>query len=794
MFDPEAQPDREVLDAVDAAFDRAPAERGAFLAESLRNRPDALAMARRVLDAAERVESGDDPVDSFRVRLECFEGSGWADEPRLASGAVLGPYRVLRFVAAGGMGEVYEAEDPRIGRRVAIKVVRVAAGPRRSERFLREAALLARLEHPSIVRLYEWGTASLDGEELPFMAMEFVDGLPLGEALAAFSARDPRAIVERVLPVVDAVAYAHGRGVLHRDLKPSNVLVDREGRSRLLDFGVATLVGGDDALAAAATGGFAMPGTLAYMSPEQLRGGAAAVTTQSDVYGLGLILFEALAGRPAVERQGAGVAEIVRQVFAGPPRLGSLVPATRGDLEAIVAAALAGEPKHRYASAAALAADLRRFLAGDPPLVRPPGTLATVRSLARRHRRGLVAIGAVALATLGAAGVATRQYLRAREAEARSAVLLDQLVDGAQPIVLGLSRTLAARNEPLAVRKEALEASLAYLAWARGVGGDDPRVLDAVARTYLQLGEVIGSVGAGSLGDTDGARIAFREALSILDDLVRREPTPVRRRARSDLLSRLALVEGGDEGARLMADAADEYALAVESVPAGPARDREERQLLVRDFYAAFRAGDADGIRRTIDGFAAFADRWRDDSEYWSEVGLAWWYLHQCLDARGDPDACAAAEAARDAFERSVALGQSDHTNERHLARLELSLARCAIGREDLAHLEARARAGLERSRRVWRTRPENNFHRSSHAWVIGQFGEVSAALAASAPAGDAAALARRAAAEIREARDELLAAPVEGEPQPQEGRFLRWVENELERLDRWPPEGGVGG
>jgi hypothetical protein len=737
-----------------------------------------------VLEAAERAEAGPDPADSFRIRTEWLEWAASEIEPRLAAGQAIGNYRIRRFIAAGGMGEVYEASDERIDRRVAVKILHAASGPRRSQRFLREASLLARLEDPAIVRLYEWGVAEVDGEEIAFMAMEFVDGLPLAEAIAR-RPWAPRAIVELVLPVVDAVAYAHGRGVLHRDLKPPNVLVDREGKARLLDFGVATLLDGTDGLAASATGAASMAGTLAYMSPEQLHGGSAAVTTQSDVYGLGLILLESIAGRPIFAVAGAGVAEIVRRVVDEPlPPLGSLQPEARGDLEAIVAAAVAREPGERYASAAALGSDLRRYLADHPPLVRPPGTLSMLRTLVRRHRRG-IAVGA-AIGTAAAVGLALAalQFLRAREAEARSDLLVGQLVEGSRPIVVDLQRTLFERGESLSARKAAVEATLGYLRWVREVAGDDERVLEAVARALTELGQVVGSAGAGSLGDVEGAVAALGEARTLFESLIARRSTASRHRGLSDVLALLAMIEIGERKAELLAEAAAEFRRGLALMPPGEARDREERTILVREFYAATAAGDAEVLRASLDRFAALEPRWRNDAEYWSEVGLAWRYLTQILEQEGDPAACEAAEACRVALERSNALGlDGNFSNERHLARNELSEVVCRVGTVDPETLESRALAAVERSRDAWELRPGDNFHRMSHAETMRMFGDAALRLVDSLGAAERRVFADRAVAAMRGELDRLAATPVEGERHLREDAVIAEVEARVASL-----------
>jgi hypothetical protein len=304
-----------------------------------------------------------------------------------------------------------------------------------------------------------------------------------------------------------------------------------------------------------------------------------------------------------------------------------------------------------------------------------------LRTLVRRHRRG-IAVGA-AIGTAAAVGLALAalQFLRAREAEARSDLLVGQLVEGSRPIVVDLQRTLFERGESLSARKAAVEATLGYLRWVREVAGDDERVLEAVARALTELGQVVGSAGAGSLGDVEGAVAALGEARTLFESLIARRSTASRHRGLSDVLALLAMIEIGERKAELLAEAAAEFRRGLALMPPGEARDREERTILVREFYAATAAGDAEVLRASLDRFAALEPRWRNDAEYWSEVGLAWRYLTQILEQEGDPAACEAAEACRVALERSNALGlDGNFSNERHLARNELSEVVCRVG------------------------------------------------------------------------------------------------------------------
>jgi WD40 repeat protein/predicted Ser/Thr protein kinase len=315
----------------------------------------------------------------------------------------VGRYRIVRRIAEGGMGAVYEAEQDSPRRVVALKVVLPGlASPALRKRFAHEAQILGRLHHPGIAQVYEAGLAD-DGQ--PFFAMEFIRGLALDEYARLRSLTLP-ARVELLARICDAVQHAHDQGVIHRDLKPANILVEETGQPRVLDFGVARATDADLLTGAGLTRTGQLLGTPNYMSPEQVTADPAAIDHRADVYALGVILFELLAHRLPYHLENRPLAEAARLILEqDPPRLGSINPELRGDLETIVAKALEKDPARRYASAAELAADLRRWLAHEPILARPASALYHLRKFARRHK-GLVGgvVATVAALVLGLVG------------------------------------------------------------------------------------------------------------------------------------------------------------------------------------------------------------------------------------------------------------------------------------------------------------------------------------------------------------------------------------------------------
>jgi WD40 repeat protein len=282
------------------------------------------------------------------------------------------------------MGVVYEAEqdDPR--RAVALKVIRPGlVSPALLKRFAHEARLLGRLHHPGIAQIYEAGVAE-DGQ--PFFALEFIRGLALDE-YARRHGLDAAARLDLLARVCEAVQHAHEQGVIHRDLKPANILVDDTGQPKVLDFGVARATDADLLTSTDHTRTGQLVGTLSYMSPEQVTADPAGLDARSDVYTLGVILFELLAGRLPYPLEHLPLPEVARVIREQEPsRLGSIDARFRGDVETIVAKALEKDKQRRYQSAAELAADIRRHLRNEPIRARPPSALYQLGKFARRHK------------------------------------------------------------------------------------------------------------------------------------------------------------------------------------------------------------------------------------------------------------------------------------------------------------------------------------------------------------------------------------------------------------------------
>jgi|SoiMethySBSTD1v2_1073268.scaffolds.fasta_scaffold15246_6 eukaryotic-like serine/threonine-protein kinase len=349
--------------------------------------------------------------------------------------ATLGHYRIIRILGEGGMGTVFEAEQEQPRRTVALKVIKAGFVSRELlRRFEQESLALGRLQHPGIAQIYEAATADGGFGPQPYFAMEFIRGESL---LAHAAARHltVRQRLELMVKICDAAHHAHQRGVIHRDLKPGNILVDGSGQPKILDFGVARVTD-SDAHATRQTDVGQLVGTLAYMSPEQVLADPLELDVRSDVYALGVILYELLAGHLPYE-VARHIHEAARAIVEDDPApLSSINRAYRGDIETIVAKALEKDKTRRYTSAADLAGDITRYLTDEPITARPASTAYQLQKFARRHK-GLV-FGVVAVFVVLVAGIiastwqaarATRAEQTAREEAATATAINDFLLN-----------------------------------------------------------------------------------------------------------------------------------------------------------------------------------------------------------------------------------------------------------------------------------------------------------------------------------------------------------------------------
>jgi len=315
----------------------------------------------------------------------------------------IGPYRILRLLGEGGMGVVYEAEQSQPRRLVALKMIKAAwASPETLRRFEAESQALARLQHPGIAQIYEAGSADTGFGVQPYFAMELIHGKPLLE-YANQKKLSTRQRLELMIQVCDAVHHAHQRGIIHRDLKPGNIVVDEAGQPKILDFGLARATDSD-----------------AKVTRQTELADPLAVDTRSDVYALGVMLYELLAGKlpyllPNLLHEAV---RTIRQTDAAP--LSSINRTYRGDIETIVAKALEKDKVRRYVSAAELAADIRRHLNNEPIVARPASAVYQLQKFAHRHKTLVAGVAAVFAVLVAGSVVSTWQAVKARRAQKES--------------------------------------------------------------------------------------------------------------------------------------------------------------------------------------------------------------------------------------------------------------------------------------------------------------------------------------------------------------------------------------
>ncbi len=484
----------------------------------------------------------------------------------VGSGTVLaGRYSLVRTIGRGGMGVVWIAEQSEpVARSVAIKLIRPDLDSAATfARFASERQTLAMMDHPNIAKVFDGGTTE-DGR--PFVVMELVEGVPItrycDEACLGLDER-----LELFITVCRAIHHAHQKGIIHRDLKPSNVLIARQDGipvPKIIDFGVAKTTHGRLDSLATCTGHGDMIGTPQYWSPEQAGLNPHDVDTRSDIYGLGLLLYELLTGRPpfSVESGGAiGIVELVRAIReTDPPPPSETVPDAdrsavrrttpdrlvrrlRNDLDWITMKCLEKDRNRRYESADGLAVDLIRHLADEPVLAGPPSRTYRLRKLARKHRGPLAAAAALVFAMIGGSVGTTLGMLRAAQAEteardhervARERFVLAQAAVNAYLAAITEDDELK-RADHHKLRMRLLKSALPFYQQLAAERPNDPEQLLAQAIAYRRHAEL-----AREMGELESARVSLEQAESIIRVILRKPSSPEARLELARVKRRLA--------------------------------------------------------------------------------------------------------------------------------------------------------------------------------------------------------------------------------------------------------------
>ena len=542
------EPTQRVIQLFAAALELPLEEQSQFLANECAGQPRTLAEVKSLLDAHDEAEA-----ESFMrqpaLQIQAHQIASELAETR--SGQTIGRYQLLELIGEGGMGEVYLAQDQELDRKVAVKLIK---GNFKTQELLRrfnnERQILAHLNHANIASLLDGGTTD-DG--VPFFVMEHVEGQPIDR----YADEHQLSTTDRLKlfrTVCEAVQYAHQNLIIHRDLKPTNILVTSEGDPKLLDFGIAKLLVADDSGATDETAAVFRVMTPEYASPEQVKGEP--ITTATDVYSLGVVLYELLTGqRPHKfrSRQPADIAEAIcikepdkpsaavgrgdgekgRQgesitgeeiSFSPSPRRPVPRSQLRGDLDNIVLRALRKEPLRRYASVTEFSEDVRRHLEGRPVSARQDTFSYRTGKFVRRHKIGVAAAAGILLILLAGIVATAWEAHVARAQEAKTARRFNEVRKLAHSVLFDYHDAIADLPGSTPVRQRLVRDALEYLDSLSREASNDGSLQRELATAYLKVGDVQGKPYRANLGDTAGALASYRKAQAILEALLQTDP------------------------------------------------------------------------------------------------------------------------------------------------------------------------------------------------------------------------------------------------------------------------------
>lgn len=550
----------QITRLLDEALKQPPIERAAWLSSAC---GDDAELQHEVLSLLAALADDPDFIEAPALAGMNVLLSASADGDQSLAGARIGAWRIVQELGHGGMGAVYLAEraDEQFRERVALKIVRRGMDTDFVlRRFRHERQILASLHHPNIAQLYDGGTTD-DG--LPYFVMEYIAGEPINQ----YCDHQHLSTLERLKLfriVCGAVHYAHQNLVIHRDIKPANILITADGTVKLLDFGIAKILNPDISQTLEKTATQVRLMTPEYASPEQVRGEP--ITTATDVYSLGVLLYELLTGhrpyrltsilpsdiekviceqeptRPSTaisrneERLTADgtstliTPEQVSQARAEPPD--RLRRKLAGDLDNIVLMALRKEPQRRYASVEHLSEDIRRHLAGLPVTARPDTFGYRTGKFIRRHKAGVAAAALIALSLVAGLVGTIWQARRAQAAQARAERRFNDVRRLANSYLFEFHDAIAELQGTTQARALVVRRALEYLDSLAQESGDDRSLQQELAAAYLKVGDVQGRPGHASLGDKEGALTSYRKALAIyqalaesgkVDDALRQE-------------------------------------------------------------------------------------------------------------------------------------------------------------------------------------------------------------------------------------------------------------------------------
>ncbi|HEU4623778.1 MAG TPA: serine/threonine-protein kinase, partial [Steroidobacteraceae bacterium] len=541
---------QRVKEVFAAALERDAASRASYLDEACGGDTDLRAEIDSLIAAHETTED-------FIEKPAAQRALGIQDAPeRSWIGRRIGGYRIVEEVGRGGMSEVYKAirDDDEYHKEVAVKVLRQGYDTRSLlKRFKAEVQILARLDHPNIARLLDAGSTE---EGLPYLVMDYIQGRPIDE-YASVKKLDLTGRLALFRKLCGAVQYVHQHLMVHGDLKCNNVLVTEEGAVKLLDFGIARLLNptapGVNVPDAKATSFIAL--TPEYASPEQVRGGS--ITTASDVYSLGVMLYRLLTSTLPHRIRGDFSYELAKQILesdAKPPSVAAAEQVAaarrelaaaggkdetaeriatefdgfarqlRGDLDNIVLMALEKNPAKRYPSVEAFEADIRRHLEGFPVNARSAGVAYRALKFAGRHRTGLAAVSLLIITLVGGIAATAWQARVANAERLRAEKHFDEVRKLANVFMFDIHGAIANLPGATRARQMLVENSLKYLAALSAESGNQPDLQRELASAYEKVGDIQGRYGEVTVGNTPGAIESYRKALALREELLKANP------------------------------------------------------------------------------------------------------------------------------------------------------------------------------------------------------------------------------------------------------------------------------
>ncbi|HKP12597.1 MAG TPA: serine/threonine-protein kinase [Blastocatellia bacterium] len=731
---PEFEQKEQVNRIVEAALTLAPGERTAYLDnactdEALRRAVETTMAMRDVSGRFGGATNAEGPTailqDAETVGVSAEE------QQKLLDDTQIGPYRVLRRIGQGGMGAVYLAArgDAEFRRQVAIKLVKRGMDTEFVlRRFRNERQILAALDHPNIARLLDGGTTA-DGR--PYFVMEYIEGKPITE----YADGRRLSTAERLRlfqEVCAAVHYAHQNLVIHRDLKPSNILVTNDGTPKLLDFGIAKLLNPE--LAAhtiEATAVAVRLMTPEYASPEQVKGDA--ITTASDVYSLGVLLYELLTGHRPYRINSRAPHEVARVVCEEEPQKPStavarvetyptgggtatvtvtpeVVSRTRdgnpdklrrrlaGDLDNIVLMAMRKEPQRRYASVDQLANDIRRHLEGRPVIARHDTIAYRTAKFVKRHKAGVLA-ALLILASLVTGAVTTLQQ-RAR-AERR----FNDVRQLANSFLFEFHDAIKDLPGSTPARELVVKRALDYLDGLAREAGNDAQLQRELATAYQKVGDVQGNPLDANLGDTSGALASYQKALAIREGLVKKHPASVE--DRRDLAT--SYIRIGDVNWRTgdVRPALEAYRQGVsigEALLEGDQLDLPASRELWRGYrnlaYTQATAGDFAGGLETLRKAQALGERLLaahpDDAGVRNDMSMTLTFAGRAQGEMGD------LAGALETFQKALAINERLAAAEPNRVAFKKAVASNCMDIGDAHNHMGNARAAAESYRRAY--------------------------------------------------------------------------------------------